>query len=215
MTYTDKKRRLWGYYHGEDDPEAPPPIGPEPVAAFKFDEGVGTTSTDEMGGPAIDPVPGWSVGRHGSGLRFLNVNGPVVTPFAAPSPFTIMFDVMLQGVGGNNYNMLMNDWEHSGSFGNLQVPFDGFIDWYGGAPTETQLQFDLWKHLTMVANGVQRKIYVDGVLAGQINNATLLNGPIVLGGFNGYTPNMTMDNLRIYDVEVDAETISLLAGTSV
>lgn len=189
------------------------------IAAYAFDEGQGASAAEASGGPAIAGIPAWATGRHGSGLRVDRVAGPVFTPFSTNTPFTIMFDVFLVGGGNSAYNVIMNDWENQGdsAFGNVQVGPSGNLEWYLGADTTTLIAQGEWRHIALSATGTNRKTHVDGVLAATSSTNTNMSGtgPIVLGGFSGYEPNMIMDNLRVYDAALSDAEIAAVAGTPV
>lgn len=189
------------------------------IAAYSFDEGQGTSAAEASGGAAISGIPGWAAGRHGSGLRVDRVAGPLVTPFATDTPFTIMFDVFLVGAGNSPYNVIMNDWENQGDspFGNVQVGPGGLLEWYLGADTSTPINQGQWYNIALSATGTNRKTHVDGVLAATSSTNTNRSGtgPIVLGGFGGYEPNMIMDNLRFYDAPLSDAEVAAVAGTPV
>lgn len=192
--------------------------GPTALAAYAFNEGTGTTAAEVNGGTAITDIPGWDTGRHGSGLRVNLTAGPTVSPFTTDGPFTIMFDVMLVDGGNNGYSIMMNDWNHQSKIGNIQAPnYNRVFDWYRGPSTPNVVfEFGVWKHITLVATGTQRRAYADGVLEGTMNDTNGSgNGPIVLGGFGGYEPNMRMDNVRFFNTALSDAEIASLAGTPV
>jgi hypothetical protein len=190
-----------------------------PMAAYAFNEGAGSTAAEVSGGTPIAGILGWATGLHESALRVMLDAGPEITPWSVDTAFTIMFDLYVNGAGANAYTVFLNDWTISGDspFGNVQVTPGGNLDWYlGSGESNVPIPNGVWKHVALTADGVWRRSYVDGVLATQATNSNRSGtGPLRLGGFSGYEPNVRYDNLRIFDVALTQPEIAALAGTPV
>jgi hypothetical protein len=186
---------------------------------YNFDEGAGSIAAEVAGGPDITDILGWAAGLHGSALRVNLDAGPVITPWSVNTAFTIMFDFYINGAGANAYTVFLNDWENQGDspFGNVQVTPGGNLEWYlGTGDTGVPIPSTTWKHIALTGDGAWRRIYVDAVQAGFASNANLSGtGPLVLGGFGGFEPNVRYDNLRIFDTALTQPEIAALAGTPV
>lgn len=189
------------------------------IAAYAFDEGSGSSAAELSGGASIAGVPAWDAGLHGSAMRVSGgAIGPTISPFAVDTDFTLMFDLFILGDGASGLNMVV-----SGSvFGNVQIlNAGGQLEWYlGPYPTQEFVPQGTWLNLAFTADGVNRKVYVNGALAsGGTSSSTPRSGtdPIQLGGyiFGGYVPNVLYDNLRIYDEALAASEIAAVAGTPV
>lgn len=186
------------------------------VRSYAFDEGTGTTAAEASGGTSLTGVPGWAAGLHDDGLRLNLVNGPTVGGFTSTA-FTVMFDVYLHTAAGNNgFQILTNG--PLGDIGNVQQQSGGSVQWYPSlGPTGTSIPTGAWTHVAIVADDNDRRILIDGVVAGSGTSTTSVTsvGPWNLGSFSSYEPNVTIDNLRIYDHAVTDAEIAALAGTQV
>lgn len=190
------------------------------LAAYAFNEGAGTTAAEVDGGVAITDIPGWAAGLHGNALLVSGgAIGPDFSPFSVNTNFAIMFDLRVNGPGSTSYTVVLNDWENQGdsAFGNVQITPSGNLDWYlGVGDTGVPIPTGEWKHIALTGDGTWRRAFVDGVQAGQASNTNRSGtGPLVLGGFTGYSPDIRIDNLRIYDEALDVTAIAALAGTPV
>lgn len=186
------------------------------IAAYAFDEGQGSIAAEADGGVALTGIPAWATGRHGSSLYVNGVPGVSVTPWATDTAFTVMLDVYRINAAG--YTVFLNDWENQGDsvFGNVQVGQSGLLEWYLGCDTTTPIPVGEWTNIALTGDGVWRRAYVNGTQAGAASNTNRSGtGPVVLGGFAGFHPNVRIDNVRFFNTALTQAEIADLAGTPV
>ncbi len=207
MTSSDKQRRLWDWYFG--DGETPDPLAF--LLAYNFDEGAGDVAAEKLGRTPLTGMPGWGPGRQGMALKCTGAPGPTLDPFAANVPFTLMFDVSAANSG---FNMFLAGV--AGEIGNIQQGGGG-IEWYPWfGPTGVFAPVDTWTNIAVSADGAKRRIAVNGVEVANVNNNELSGtNPFTLGGLDGYNPQLSVDNFRVYDAGISIEDIALRAGAAV
>lgn len=187
-----------------------------PVRAYAFNEGAGTTAAEAGGGTTLTGVPAWDTGLHGSALRCNLVNGPTLPAFSSSTAYTLMFDVYIVGAGGNNYNIMVTGTP--GEIGQIQQQGGSTLEWYPWlGPSGVEVPTATWTHVAVVASGTTRRIVINGVQASSVANTELSGTNTYLIGSTsvGYEPNIRMDNLRVYDVALSNAEIAALAGTEV
>lgn|GEM_PF-3571411 len=189
------------------------------IRGYALDEGAGSTAAEVGGGAALTGIPGWDAsGRHGAAMRVNGVAGPTFSPFAADTAFTIMLDVFIVGGGTGGVTMILSGSE----LGNLQViNASGIVEWYlGPYPTTQAVPQAQWVNLAITADGTTRRVFIDGAPASGGSSASAPRSgtsPIQVGGYfaGGYSPNIRVDNLRVFDTALSEAEVAALAGTSV
>ena len=209
---------------------APPPRGP--VAAWAFDEGIGSIARDSIGQHhGIVQGAAWtSVGRYGGALSFDGLDDAVIVTDSAlldlSSALTVeawVLPATLSGwrsvatkeaPGGVSYALYANS-DGARPAGVLNT---------GGSEARvscaTQLPFDVWSHIAVTYDGQMSRLFVNGVQAGsQALSGALVQtaGSLAIGGnavwgewFHG-----RIDDLRVYDRALTAAEIQADMRTAV
>jgi hypothetical protein len=213
------------------------------VAYWKFDEGVGTTSTDSSGNSNLatlsgTTLPSWSTGKHGSGIGFTGIGyiASGTTPSLAPqsSNFTVSSWVKYNGGGcgsggcgiiGSNvgyipayktgYSIIATSTNFRLMFGDSTNYFDTS---FGTVATNQ------WQHLLIVFNRTNFEIqaYIDGQLV-RTQSYSGVTGPIIMEtnlhigsrDYNGGSPfNGSLDEVRIYNRALSPDEVKQLYNYS-
>ena len=203
------------------------------VAAYGFNEAIGTTVTDASGNGHSGSISGatWSTaGRSGAALSFDGVNDMVTVPDAAaldlttgmtlsawvrPAALSGWRTVLLkERTGGLAYALYAHD--------NAPRPASyvriGSSD--SGAPGTAQLALNTWTHLATTYNGAALRLYVNGALAGTrtiAGSVTATTGALRIGGNSiwGEYFSGLIDDLRIHRRALTAGELQSLMNVSV
>jgi hypothetical protein len=176
---------------------------PGPIAHWKMDEGLGTTTSDSSGNgntATFQSAPVWISGKYGNGIEFDNT--------------TDYMKVTGVEIGANNWTIsawskfpLANNgsWRtmvrQGGSHHHVIVQSDGQLGTY--SPTFFSSGFDVdtlsagWHYLTAIGSGSTTTFYVDGKQVGIANAKE--TGPIVDIGGIGSQNWGGLDDLIVYN----------------
>jgi chitodextrinase len=202
-----------------------------PIAAYSFDEGTGTTLGDSSGNARNGSIIGatWTSGKFGSALNFdgtSRVDLPALGTFYK-SGFTLETWIKRASakndvgiVGSWNYPspaggpMLWVDWISGRTFATLSTGNSNYLDSTTSAPVGT------WEHIAATYDGATARFYVNGTLvaskafAGNVGDANVWRigayGATPGGFFDG-----VIDETRIYDRAITAAEVTSDMNTAV
>jgi hypothetical protein len=205
---------------------------PNPVAAYSFNEGSGTTVADASGNGNNGTLSGtaWSAaGKYGNALSFSGTsarvtiadapslrltNAMTLEAWVKPSTVTAAWrDVIYKG--NDNYYL-------EGTTGNSGRPAVGGT--FNGADANlygtAALSVNIWTHLAGSYDGTTLRLYVNGVQVSTVNQAGLLqtsNNPLQIGGDSifGQTFQGLIDEVRVYNRVLTASEIQTDMNTPV
>lgn len=196
--------------------------GPAPtlVAAYAFDEGMGSSAADASGSANVGTLSGptWTAaGKHGGALSFDGVNDRVTI---ADSPsldltygMTLMAWVNPTAIDSDWRTVIHKEdqaWELDyGLFAadGAEQPPAGYLNHDGvvfATTGQSALPLDTWSHLALTYNDVTQDLFVNGTLVATRNqNGDLLSStdPLSVGG-NGIWGQWfegLIDDVRVYD----------------
>ena len=218
--------------------------GSDPVAAYAFDDGTGTSAADASGHSLTGTLvngPTWATGKYGSALSFDGVDDHV--DLGNPSALQITGSMTISGWinsaafpvddaavvskrSGTGYQLDTTVDQGPRSIGfKLTNSSGGDMLRYGA----TALQLNSWYHIAGVYNAATTtmNVYLNGVpdngalvgtvTSSQQNSASNVN--IGQRGNGGFGFNGLIDDVRIYDraltaAEIQTDMITSLGGSS-
>lgn len=199
------------------------------VGYWNFNDGVGTKTGDISGNGNTGTISNatWTQGRFGKALYFGGTNSSVSTPYN--SVFDLTNNITLSAwykkdVGSGTNKWLVHKATVNTSYAmfiegglKMRIEHPAMQDCITTEPSE-----GVWHHVVSTYDGVNMKVYVDGVLkqtcaaTGSIN---LTGGGIEIGSFasTGYPFKGVIDEVRIYNRALSASEITTLykAGSAV
>lgn len=204
---------------------------PAPVKIFDFEDGLNGGSVCGAGRTQYGGNPVYTTGREGEGQALslngyaLNLNQP-----GLGEEHTISLWARRTGTPGGNSSLVfmgapVNEEENWVSFswvtdpGNMQVwtTGDGF-GWAQPVQNIALLQ-DEWTMVTIVQDGTDLDLYIDGELAGsgQAARSLMGNGDICIGATNwnaDSTYPADVDDIAIYDEALDEDQVYYLYNSN-
>lgn len=197
-----------------------------PIASWNFDEGSGTTASDQTGGGSTGQVDGasWTEGYAGGALEFDGIDDQVLLG-TGPSlegltNFTVMAMVRTTATSGG----ILIQQRNGGYNGEyiLKMKADGRVNfWMYG---DSRYQFNItspgaihdgqWHHVAAGRNGDDGFLYIDGQLAATGSGSVVnLRSHIGVGIGADIRDNHqyfqgTLDEMAIYDLALSGEEIT-------
>jgi len=183
------------------------------IAHWSFDEGNGGILTDdsEYGNNGTIQGASWTQGKYGKAISFDGVddyvsipNSPSLNPATGLSVEAWIYpsDTISsehQIIGKNNQFMLRIDKPGEGSRVSFYV-------WINGYPEPRAkgiiINPNKWYHIVGTYDGIQVKIYVNGLLAGSADRSGFIDNttnPITIGNVYGSYFNGIIDEVHIYN----------------
>ena len=186
------------------------------VAAYSFDEGTGTTASDDSGHGNSGTLQGagWAVGRRGSSATFDGISSLVTVPDSASldlsNAMTLEAWVLPTSIGNAWQTVLFKEQP-------ANVVYSLYASSTGGIPASSVfvsgsendvrgpngLQAGAWAHLASTYDGSVLRLYVNGVLAATqpiVGTLPASSGPLRMGG-NTIWPEWfqgRIDEVRVY-----------------
>jgi len=206
---------------------------PDLAAYWKFDEGSGTTAFDSSGNGNdgfFEGNPQWVAGKYGGALEFDGddyINCGNGDSLQIQDEITIAFWFQVDAFqntweafmakGDNSYRTSRGDGSGNAThMGISGTSTGGGNGWFNGTVIVTDGQ---WHHMAAVYDGIDGKIYIDGVLdvtspgTGQIN---ISNYDFYIGENSQATGRFLhglLDDIRIYSRALsDSEILEVMAG---
>jgi glucose/arabinose dehydrogenase/PKD repeat protein len=226
-------------------PGTPPPgsLPPGLVAAYAFNEGTGTTTTDVSGNGQIASIAGatWTAqGRYGNALSFDGVNDMVTVGHSSllnlTTGMTISAWVFPTAHGNGVWRNVIIKERPNGEVYNLYSNVDTNVPtvYVDPAPTTwldargtSQLPLNTWTHLAGTYDGTTLRLFVNGTQVGSraVSGALLTStGALRIGGNSvwGEFFQGRIDEVRVYnralgaaELQTDINTPLPSTGTSV
>jgi hypothetical protein len=218
----------------------PPPAAAsestQPILAYAFDEGSGTTASD-LYGTHEATVEGarWAEGKYGTALRFSGqatecVQTPEAADLQLSEHFTIEAWIRPEGPESFQEAIIFKEGSGAGVAGyGLKIGqftkgrLDGFIGKEERNPYRvedtTTLPVRRWSHVALTFDGSKMRLYVNGGLVGEAASAAVkpTSGPLSIGcskelseGFIG-----KVDEVRIYNRALSATEIAVDRDTPI
>jgi Ca2+-binding RTX toxin-like protein len=209
---------------------------PDLIAAYSFDEGVGSVAHDAVGthDGALEKGTAWSsTGKYGGAVSFDGLDDMITIPAAADlnlsKNFTIEawvkpdtltpYDAVLtkEAAGAHTYN-LIPEGDHVAPKAEI-----------GKNATEantinatSQLPLNTWSHLALTSDGAYLRLYVNGIEVKNVPNInvytaegpTYIGGNVLFGGehFDGFVDEVRIYNRTLSGAEVKADKEAALGG---
>ena len=202
------------------------------VAAYSFDEGVGTTVGDSSGNGNTGVITNaiWTTaGKYGSALVFDGLTSIINIPDSPILHLTSAMTLEAWLYPGN----VANEWEdviYKGDEDYLLEATSNQNDVPGGGGTfgttdvrmtgTAPLQTNAWSHLAMTYDGTTLRLYVNGVQVSSQPQTGLISSstnPLQIGAdsFSGQFYQGTIDEVRVYNVVLTQAQIRADMNTSV
>ena len=204
------------------------------VAAYSFNEGIGSTATDDSGNGNTGTLSGagWGVGKFGAAATFDGANDWVTVPDSASidltNAMTLEAWVMPTEPGTNWRTVLFKEQANN----LVYTLFAGSTNSFPSTSVFTGAEFELrgtkalqttgrWTHLASSYDGATLRLYVDGAQVATLAAPGALvqsSGPLRIGG-NAIWPNEwfagRIDNVRVYRRVLTAAEIKTDMATPV
>ena len=215
------------------------PLSSGLVAAYAFNEGGGTTTSDASGNGNTGQVSGASwlaAGRYGKALNFNGTSSKVTIADSASlhlsSAMTLEAWIQPSVIDNTWRDVIYKGWnvyflEVNSDQGSLPIrpaenlSVGGNNSTYGPAP----LAAGQWAHLAVTYNGAQIVLYVNGVAIStkaQTGNIVASNNPLQIGGdydfgqyFNGIIDEVRVYNRALTAAEIRADMATPVTTTTV
>jgi len=207
---------------------------PVPLAAYSFSEGAGLTSADVSGNGHTLTLnsSSWTTGHTGTGITNtttgLGAGANLVAPGAAitmmawiqPLELTPGGSRIALGTFQTGGNTAVAIFTQRGDFGSpnvlqCDIRITSLQAFHGPA-----LTVGVWTHVALTYDGAQVCLYVNGSLytSGAATGAVSTGDVLTVAGNdpgNSYDSDVTVDDVRIFDVALTAEQVSLAMSTPV
>jgi hypothetical protein len=205
-------------------PPPPPPIPPGLVAAYGFNEGLGTSVADASGNGNLGTIAGatWTVdSKFGQALSFdgndrVNINdsnsldlttGMTLEAWIKPSASSTVFTTVIlkERPGGLAYAQYVDSTTHA----NVYVNVGG----EAGVSSPAVLPLNVWTHVAVTFDGAMMRVFVNGAqVATRARSGSLLvsTGALRIGGNAIWTAESfrgVIDEVRIYNRALSATEI--------
>ena len=212
---------------------APPPTPSGLVAAYGFDEGVGSSVADASGSGNGGTISGasWTTGRFGGALSFNGTNNWVTVPDANSldlTRFTISAWVKLASTQSGWRTVALKEKTNGlayALYANGVSPSAPAVWIDAGSEVGTgtgasALPAGVWSYVTGTYDGSALRLYVDGVLKATRNTTGTIaatTGPLRIGGNAVWTEwfNGALDEIRIYNRALSAAEINTDRNTPI
>ncbi|MGK0189877.1 MAG: putative repeat protein (TIGR03806 family) [Verrucomicrobiales bacterium] len=214
---------------------------PGVVAWWAFEEGAGTTASDETGNGNLGVLKSgaqWAAGRIGGGIAFDGIDAVMEVADSAflrlgdqNDDYTVAFWVKLTGGAEGSWRAMIqkaDNWRDR-TFSFFLHPDSERVHyrasttaaWNSGGDSAGVFTLDDWAHVACVKEGATLTLYLNGTVdssetqgAGTVSNT----GTLYLGSSphnSGAGTAMIIDELQLYQRSLDAsEVVSLAAATA-
>ncbi|HEX6258482.1 MAG TPA: LamG domain-containing protein [Candidatus Saccharimonadales bacterium] len=207
---------------------------PNLLAAWGFDEGVGSTATDSSGNNLSLSLSGgatWGAGHAGIGLVNTGAGGALRANWTSlSSPATMMCWARPGDLTAGASRPLIGIWSGTDASSSTQMAIwaqradfstanvlQGNVRVDGGlvAINHTALTLNTWVHLALSFDGSTIRLFRDGVEAANVANTGAINN----GTYNFLVvpspANAQVDDVRIFNAALNAQQITALMNSPV
>jgi hypothetical protein len=205
------------------------PAGPQPVAAYSFDDGSGSSLIDRTGkghtGAVREAV--WAAGKNGGALQFDGVNDWVTVDDAPDLQLvgTMTVEAWVNPSATTNWRTVLMKEKPGDMAYSLYAAGDGRFPTaqVGSASTRATpiLTTNTWTHLAATYDGTTLRIYVNGVQKATkavSGGLTASSGVLRIGGNGNWLDEFfagKIDDVRVYNSTLTAAQITTDMNTPV
>jgi hypothetical protein len=183
-----------------------PPVAGSLVAAWGFNEGIGTSLGDSSGNGRTGTVTGatWTTGKYGRALNFDGNDSVVLSDIDLTGSFTVMAWMQTRSLHANGCaSLVMKAFDYGFEIceGRLYAGVGTGSNWTAHpSKALTSADLNVWRHVTLTHDGTTLRFYIGGTLVRSAAGTHTSNNRLLR--FGRWSSNIEYWNGRIDEVRI-------------